>query len=341
MQQSLALYDSSATYTRRFMEYFKRKDTNGFDIIVFTEAESLNEYISHQKLDILLLGDNTDSQELADNKNIRYIFRLIDNKLQKPGSIEHLIYRYQSAGKLMTDILSLYTSLEEGSRNIAKDETRIISVYPPLPGWQHFLFAWSLAIYLSEGSSVLFIPMESLPLETLTAADKNTGQLSEYIYYLKERNPDISAKLKTLLKYAGRLSCLSGLTHGFDVLSLNRQDAMWWMEELRRNTSFDSIVFYHGIYTEAVTEIMDRSSRVFIAGGDSAYDNKLFQEWERQMSLISLTTGQDKYVKITLSEDKLPQKGLYDMEELKKSSIWEEVSIIAKRYLLQEQAGII
>lgn len=337
MLKSLALFDSCVEYTMRFMEYFKRRGANIFDIIVFTEAESLKEYLLHQKLDILLLGDckEEDTLELNGCQNIRYIFRLADNKLQGSGGKEHLIYKYQPAGKVMTEILSLYTSLEEGSCNIEREDVRIISIFPPVPGGQYFLFTWSLALYLSDSISVLFIPIESLPFETLTAADVNEGQLSEYIYYLKERNPDISLRLKGLLKYVGRLACLSGLSHGFDTLSLSRQDAAWWIEELKRNKGYDAVIFYHGIYTEAVTELMDRSSLVFIAADGSAYNNKPVLEWERQMGLISLNTEQDKYVKISLPEEKLKHKGPYDMEEIKKSSIWEEVSAIAKKYRLQ------
>lgn len=336
MLKSLALFDSCVDYAMRFMEYFKRKGANVFDIMVFTESESLKEYLIHQKLDILLLGscEDKDADDLADNKNISYIFRLIDNKLQKPGEKEHLIYRYQPAGKVMTDILSLYTSLEEGSRNIERDEVRIISIFPPVPGWQYFLFAWSLAQYLSEYYSVLFIPLESLPFETMTAADSNEGQLSEYIYYLKERNPDISKRLRGLLKHAGRLSCLRGLSHGFDAVSLNRQDAAWWIEELKRDKGYDAVIFYHGIYTEATTEIMDKSHLVFIIAGDSPCNNMPLLEWERQMGLINLDTGQDKYVKIILPEEKSKDRGTYDMEVIKKSAIWEEVALTAKKYLL-------
>jgi hypothetical protein len=53
------------------------------------------------------------------------------------------------------------------------------------------------------------------------------------------------------------------------------------------------------------------------------------------MGLINLDSGQDKYVKIILPDERFKYKGPYDMEEIRKSGIWEEVSLTAKKYRLQ------
>lgn len=308
MDKLLAVFDADSIYTIRFLEYFKKNRIPGFEITVFTEPESLQEFLKYQKAEILLLGDGLQASEVAKD-SIKYIFCLKDRDDAGLVKDEYRINKYQSAGRVLSDLLSLYTRLENDTVMAGSGNTHIISVFAPVPGISKTLFAWSLAAGLSEKRKVLFLPLELFPVPDIHAAMDEAQSLSEYLYYLKENNPNLFMKMKQNLKFTGKLSYLSGIAHGFDLLSLNKEDAMRWAEELRAHMDYGAIVFYLGFYSEATLEIMVRSDEVYIVSEENSYEKEVRKEWERQMASLDIHTGQKKFKYLSLPEELQPEAG--------------------------------
>jgi hypothetical protein len=240
-----------------------------------------------------------------------------------------IIFKYQSAHEIMGEIITDYSKKE--NQILVKSNSKsikIISVYSPVPGAEKLAFAWSISVLLSEQKKVLFIPLDLLPIRLLSFVNNTNQFLSEFIYYLKE-NSNTIMKMKSLLSYNGNLSYLSGLAHGFDLLSLNKEDIQKWEEELKTHTDYQTIVFYLGCYSEAMTELINISDTILIPTLGTPYEGSLLQEWERQMEKIGVSTNQDKFQCILLQEEKTLGKETITLQELANSLVWSN----AKDYL--------
>lgn len=298
MEKILAVFDTDVLYATRLMEYIKNSGWNDFDILLFTKEESLIDFLKYQPVEILLSGDNKISEELPKGY-IKYIFYLSkDQKLSKDK--HHNIYKYQSAGKISSDILSLYTKLEDSNQAAVFDNVQFISVYSPVPGVEKISFAWSLAKELSNNRKVLFISLDMLPINFIMSSDITGYAMSEYLYYLKENKTDHIKKLKSYLNYSEKLSYLSGLSHGFDLLSLSREEIERFMEEMEEYKDYETVIFYLGIYTEASMEILHRSNQIYLAICDLPYEELVIEEWARQMELTGISLNQLRHHKIRL-----------------------------------------
>lgn len=298
MKKILALFDSDGVYGARLMEYIKNLAWEDFDILLFTRQESLTDFLKYQPVEILLYDkdacNDTFYKELQ-KENIKYIFYLCnDRKLLQDGQE---IYKYQAAGKIASDILSCYTKLENNNKETYYDDVQIISVYSPVPGGEKISFAWSLAKELSNKRKVLFIFLDPLPADFIIKSGQTGYAISEYLYYLKENNP---ANLKSYLGYSEKLSFLSGLSHGFDLLSLSKEDAQKFLKELKDHKDYETVVFYLGFYTEATMEILQAGNQAYLVICKSPYEEAVIKEWERQMELMGIAQDNLRYEKIII-----------------------------------------
>lgn len=321
MDKVLAIFDSDSIYATRFMEYLKKRKDFDFDVIVFTRKDSLEEYLKNHRIELLLLGEGIDSGELAKD-NIKYLYRLSERPVKDKGSEYPLIYKYRQAQEVIAEIISSYAKSEnQTAPHVNAEGPDIITVFVPAPDEDKLTFAWSLAILLSERRKVLFIPLELLPIPVILNVPDSSQELSEFIYYLKEENPNIIMKMKSLLEYSGNLSILRGLSHGFDIQSLTKEDLITWTCELRAHTDYEVVVFYAEHYSDPMTELIRQSDVVYVPLLNRSFDKELIKECERQMDFIGMDIKNKLCKMIIPREECLNGKGI-TLQELQTLRVW-------------------
>ena len=330
MEKILAVYDTDAIYATRFLEFFRKRKDIEFEIIVFTNQESLKEYASRHKIEILLF-DGSFSPENELKENIRYIYELSEHQSRDQDTGYPRIFKYQEARQVMAEISAIYNGSEINEQGSYSPEGfEIVTIFSPIPDANKLIFAWSLSILLSEKKKILFIPLDGLPVSVLSQEEDLSQSLSEFIYYLKENNPNITAKMKSLLHYIGNLAYLSGLTHGLDLFSLTKEEVSNWTEDLKNHTDYDAVVFYISYYCEAVVEILDKSTCIFTVLRDDPYEKAVIREWERQMEFIGmkekLAVAHRQFLpNVEWTDEKCPS-----LQVLKGSPIWNHAMQIAE-----------
>lgn len=323
MDKLLAIFDTDVLYASRLMEYLKKLAWEGFEVLLFTKMESLTDFLEYQPVEILLYGgENLEEEELhliQNTNNAKYVFCFSSNKkLIKDNS--SLIYKYQSATDISSDILSLYTKLEDSKDETAYGDVQIISVFSPAPSIEKLRFSWSLAKDLSSRVKVLFIPLEFFPTDHILHKGEKGQSLSDFLYYLKDSKNDSIDKIKSYLRYSEKLSLLSGINHGFDLLSVSKEDVGKLVMSIKEHKDYEVVVFYIGIYTEAAMELLRSSDEVCIVTCERAYEELTGAEWERQMELLKLPINKINHhiIKIPVKDQEDIEIGLQLAKELAK-----------------------
>ena len=320
MEKTIVIYDSDSMYAIRFMEYVKRRGLD-FDVLVFTKEESFAEYIGLHPIEILLLDEMLSVKE-EQLENISHLYILSEQPLEAGEQGNQRIFKYQSAEAILTKILTDYTKKEKVSGyNSEKNDRKVISVVSFPPGRNKLSFSWSLAYLLAERRKVLFIPMELLPIPFLTLTASPNSNLSEFIYYLKDNNTNAIDKMNPLLCCVDRLSYLSGLSHGLDLLSVTKEDIRRWLGDIRNSTDYGTVVFYLGCYSEAAVEIISQSDKVLVAMEENGEDAERIKELDRQLQLLHIPTGPDRFQKLLVPDPEWEGRAI-TMQELKNSESW-------------------
>jgi hypothetical protein len=331
VEKVLAIYDSDAVYATRFMEFFQKRKEKEFEIIAFTNNESLEQYLTIHKIEILLFDASLSLKEKLKD-NIRYIYELSDRQSRNQDTGFFKVFKYQAAQQVMQDIMSIYnTNDSKVPCSYSSDCFEIVTIFSPIPDAGKLLFAWSLSVLLSERIKVLFIPLDSLPVTVFSSDDDTNQNLSEFIYYLKENTPNNIIKMKPLLRYVGNLSYLSGLSHGLDLFSLSKEEVLKWTEELKNHTDYDAAVFYISHYSEAMIEILKESTTLYAVMKDNPYEKAVIREWERQMEFIGLQEMLTRVQKHFIAEKEWTGEKYPSLQELKYNPVWDSAEQLAAK----------
>ena len=328
MKKGLALYDTDTTYATRFMEYLKNKKDFEYHLSVFTQKEALKAYLQLHKADILLLGCALEPEYIPANSVKLQCFledggdrSLTDNQLR--------ISKYQPVSQIMNEILAFYRRSTEEEEAIHQNSlVTLMTVYSFRQEPEPFLFAWSIAQLIARNKKVLFIPLELLPVPILDSKVDTGQSLSEFIYYLKENQSTIT-KLRSLLRYNGTLDCLSGIMHGFDLLSLSQEDITRWISEMKLHMTYSAIIFYVSYYHEASVELLKLSDKIVFPLNASLYDSALMKELERQLEQLGVRLEKDRYETISWVWEQEGKRQDQILSDLSSSNAW----IAAEEYL--------
>lgn len=321
MDKILAIYDSDVIYATRFAMYFKKKRGLDYEISAFTKKESLMSFLENTCIEILLLGEGLAPNEIPQDK-VRWFCLLSEHPPTGRERAYPEIFKYQPVRHIISKVLSGYVrvvsdaALSEQSKSL-----RIISVFSPIPNAAKLSFAWSVSMLHSEHYKVLFLPLELFPVEVVKVNETKQKALSEFIYYLKE-SPNILTKLDELISYCNNLPYLSGLSHGFDLLAINKEDIKRFLETVKEISDYQVIVFYLGFYSEAVMELLQLSDRIYIPTGNTSYEIKVIKEWQQQIALSGQQISQEKLKMLALPENFLEAKDSISLQELYKSPVW-------------------
>ncbi len=302
MERIFALYDSDFYYTTRFMEYFKKKRDIPFEIIVFTQLESLKEYLRTNSVNVLLLGSDLDDDDIFIKKT-KYIYQFAENQRDCKNTDSYWIYKYQPVYEVMQDILKDFRSRESRIYQEAAidHQAKILTIFSPKQRQEVLAYSLSLHSILSKQRNILFINLELLPVTLMEEMEGDKNALSEIIYYIKE-SKDINTKLKENLN-PGVLTYLGGLDHAADILSLNVEDANRLIKELRRNSDYQWILFHINSVSEALMEFMIHSDALITIKGCTNYDQALYDTWLKQLQLLGKQLPIEQSFFVELSEE--------------------------------------
>ncbi len=327
MKKRMILFDSDTVYAARFLEYINHKKDFDYDLIVFTKQEKLDAYLLSNGIEILLLGPQETFDEALEDK-VKHCYHFVENREDGIAGGQS-IYKYQSVEHIIDQILRDYLQRKEELWQENSQKPMVIyTVFSPVPSPWDSLFAWSMSFQLSGQRKVLFVPLELLPVTELTFLEYNREGLTEFIYYLKG-NSDFMHKLRELLNYGGNLSYLSGAVHGFDMQALNKEEIHRWVEGLRKEAEYRTVIFYLGCHHEVCAELMRLSDQNHILCGAGIYENGCLNEWRRQMDCIGIDSRQDKFryiSKVPVNEGADSEQLLQynSLQELKGTPAWQQ-----------------
>lgn len=322
----IAIYDSDLTYAIRLMEYIKKRKELIFEVLVFTEEDSLLDFGRNRTIDILIMEDGlTISEEIKDNIKTTFILSDYINKLETKEV--NRVLKYQSAQILITNILSTYRMLHNKDyQNYRADNPEIVTIIALTPESNKLGFAWSYAYNISNCNKILFIPLELLPTPFLDACDYSKSSLSDFLYYLKNKDSQLISIMNSQINHIDSLSYLSGISIGLDLISMTKEDISLWIEKMKVDTDYDLIVFYLGYYSEAAVELIKQSDEIFIPMIEQSEDQYVISELERQLDFLDVKIPSEKIHKIDIVATSWSRDNRVSYQELKYSEAWKSAA---------------
>ncbi len=255
---NLLLADSRENYIVKLAEYISAEYPVEFRVSCFTQLKMMAGYTEEIKeTRYMILASKDIYNESLDREGMLTAI-LSDDNGEESYKGKPCIYRYQPAGKIVSQCMDLYEGRIR-SRNAGACETdnaagvpasrsitEIISAVSPLGGSGKTLILYSLACILARmGLKVLLISLESIPtLECLTGIEDGSKYgLSEVILGMKKKDRNIPLLIDRYrdngydgFDYIRPAECIS------DIEELNPSEVRDLLGSIKKSGRYDFVI---------------------------------------------------------------------------------------------------
>jgi hypothetical protein len=282
---TLAIYDSETEYANQLMEYMKRKQKKLSQVRVFTNSDSLREYSEQNLIQILLINENIPIEEIKLD-NIKHICLLSEENYSSEIGIYPVIYKFQSAEVVMKELFNYYPLQEiQGRAKIFFErKVEIINVFSLGMDISRQFFSLSLANQYAVSKKTLYINLDIFQVLSVFLGHKADKGLSDFIYFLKQDNPNIINKMNSIITKKNCLDYMEGVSFGPDLYELTTEDINRWLKEMMMNTDYEVIIFDVGCYFQPILELFRNSSRLLLLLGDNNWEQAKYNNFIEQLN---------------------------------------------------------
>ncbi len=262
MNNILAVCDRETEYAQRLMEYISKKSTHLFRTMAFSDEKCLWEYARDKKIELLLISEKMNTERLSELK----IGRKIIIKEEASVSKYMEVYKYQSADKLVKEVMSFYDA-ENNYLNDMLNKRRdkyVIGIFSPVGGTRKTSFALTLGQLLSKNNAVLYINLEGFSGLSDMLGIKFESGLSDLLYYSKQKNINIGARLSEITISLQNLDILPPAEFPEDIKDIK---PVFWSElfsDILNETKYDHLIIDIGAEVSDICSVISFCDRVFV-----------------------------------------------------------------------------
>ena len=224
--------------------------------MAFTNVENLMDYLKENEIDLLLLGEQMEKTGLEEEK----IVWLTEQEETFFGAL----YKYQAGERLLERILQeIVKGKEEGRiergdlNSFSKTSYRVYGVYSPVGRCGKTNLAKALCEY-REGNSLY------IGFEEYGSFPEDIEISQELLYYMKNRDEGIHLRLKQFAVRENHCYLIPSPCCYLDLKLLEFDDIRWFLERLKEEGSYQTIVFDIGVGSLLDFQIFSLFDRIFV-----------------------------------------------------------------------------
>ena len=276
----VAVYDSSREYVDRFLRYVKKKRGIQFEIIGFTDDQSLEEYLTKNRVQILLYSqeefvDEKDSREgqcekYIDHNNIgKFIY--LGKRRNSRSRLNHIV-KYQSMEKILSDLNEYLDLRTEDNREEWKGDIKIIGIYSPAPDSATLPTSLRIASGFAAGNSILYINLDRFPL--LGQKEDCGSGISDLIFFYRTNKEQITETLKRTRERRNGFDLLCTSCDMEDVEELRTEEWQDFLYELAIRGEYDVLILDMYEAFRNLEEIFSICDEIYILTSEGSYANQ-------------------------------------------------------------------
>ena len=298
----VAVFDSSREYVDRFLGYVKKKRGIQFEAIGFTEEKSLADFLSKNRVQILLYSqeefvDHADSKEgqcekYIDHSNVG-TFIYLGKRRNSRSRLKH-IEKYQSIENILSELNGVLNLRIEDNKETWNGDIKIIGIYSPAPDAATLPVALRIANGFSAGSSVLYLNLDRFSL--LDRKEDTGSGISDLIFFYRTNKEQITETLKRTKESRNGFDLLCASGDMEDIEEIRTDEWQKFLYELAIRGEYDILILDMYEAFRNLEEIFSICDEIYILTDDEQYAK---QKTEKMKQFLLEKGRSDLFGKMT------------------------------------------
>lgn len=333
-KQIFAVCDTEEEYARNFMDYISRRKNIPFEIRAFTSADSLIAFARKNHIELLLISQEAMCREIRDLDIGKVI--ILTEGVQPPELSSYAgVYKYQSSSQVIREVMACYgeeKSVLPVQNPVMKKTTEILGVYSPLGRCLKTSFALTLGQILARERPVLYLNMEEYSGFEELFKRNYQGTLSDLLYFVRQRDGNLSVKLNGMVETAGILDYIPPVQSPLDIRGTPWQDWACLLQEIAVHSSYETVILDIGNGIDEVFQLLDLCRTIFVPVRSDRISMCKIAQFENLLRVLDYPQVLTRTVKLNLPFYSSIQKGVFYPEQL----VWSELGEYVREVIRKE-----
>lgn len=320
----LAICDTEKQYAIKLMEAFCEKKNFGFQVHAFSETKELEQFAAQVQIEILLITGRTMSESFS-HLDIGKIILLSDGEFYEEFSDYESIYKYQSADRIMKEILCYYAEYANPVTGMyyGKKGFEVYGVYSPVGRCGKSALAESLAGKFGKSKKTLLLDLQSFCAFKEQLSDEELWDLADIIYFLRQGKKTFLYKLGSIVRSQKTFDYILPMKKPSDLRSVTLAEWTELLEKLASDSDYRVVVIDFGQDVCGLFQLLSQCTKVYTPILPDTVSKKKMENFEWNLREANFEKVIESVQKIYLPEnfDRINAKAF--MEE------WTERSVMS------------
>lgn len=320
-------------YAYRLMNYMKGKPGVPYEIMVFTDKNSLNDFLKSNEVEVFITNDEEMIREVPKGK-VHYILKLSEE--ESTGSAGesteyHPIFKYQSTEIIIREMLSYCAGeIYLAVNNLAKrTKGKVVGVYSPVGRCYKTAFSLAIANTLGKNGNVLYINLEEYTGLSDSLFRGNRTGLSEVMYMYRRNSAGLRQKLRDYICPLGKFDCIFPVECPDDVADILVEEWITFFQYLLDVSEYEFLVVDVGSIVKKPWCLFEIMNIIFMPEAEDSISRRKVEEFYEHMNMMGRGIILENIVKVLIPYDTEFSDGGFSVDRME----WSTLGAFARRVL--------
>lgn len=297
----IAIFDSEADYALKLAEYFNLKSGLNYSVSVFTDYNSLKNYVSENYIEILLISEEFCTY-IEEFQNVPNIFILTEGNIYTALKEYASLYKYQPTDSILRDVMSCYASYSPGENKMLSTASpaKITGIYSPVKRCGKTSFALAYGCISSLTENCLYINFEEYSGFSFFVNDVPIGDLSDLLYFYRQNPLNIDKKLIALSHTYHNLNYIPPMQFSYDIKNMETSDLNNFIQAIAETEHFQNIILDISDSLKDVPGILNICDKIFMPTTKDPISQLKVDDFFKSIAALCSSSIKDKTEILTL-----------------------------------------
>lgn len=293
-----AICDLEEAYVVRLADYLNEKGILPYQVLAFTNLESLERYAKDNEIEILLISTQAMTDEVRE-MNIRRVIILSDG--EEPGleRKEPMIRKYQDSDSIARQVMS-YAG--EAKAADMPENCRVLAVWSPVSRCGKTMFALTLAQIMSEEGRTLYLNLEDYSGFEPLFRTTYRSDTADLVYAARDKSQNLAVMLEASVQTFGSLDIAPPAFFPEDIREVSPGEWAQFIACAAAAGDYRTVVLDIGSWMQDVTELLEKCARCYVPILNDPVSRAKVSQFDRNMNALGKEVLLSSMVRIYLPE---------------------------------------
>lgn len=282
MNHILAVCDAEEEYASRLTDYINLKEGFPFQVRFFSSIEKLVQFAMRQLVEVALVSE--EYQNILLEKKAAVAIIVLSNENSDIRENRCKVYKYQSAEKIMKEILQIAAlDLENGSHILRNVQLKVIGLYSPVKRSLQTTFGLTLGQLLVKRGKVLYINMEGFSGLNVMLKKNFERDLSDLLYYLQNGKQGLAYILGSMIETVNGLDILPPMLCQMDLISIEAKEWLRFFYEIEKYCDYEYLILDLSDSVQGLFEILRQCTIIYTMTENDGFAMAKIDQYEQML----------------------------------------------------------